>query len=310
MRRIAVMLSLVAVLAPAGVARAATLDIDVRSNFFAPDVARPAAGDTVRWTVRNGFHNVVAYAGEMSFASELMNSSDPPYTQTYTGGEVLYLCSPHSSINEAGICSGMCAVLSDRTVAPGPPSVSNPPAGSTVPSEAVTFAGTAEPWTVVRIFEGNALLTEALAGQNGAWSTERFMPAGAHSVTVRADGADGTQGGQTSLAFTVAGDEDTTPPEIEITSGKLSGGAGRAGIFGYATDAGGVAEIRVRARDLHGAVVVETTADCLTCGEPFAEWWAEVALPVGVWTLEAVAKDVSGNVSAPAGPVYAVIGPG
>lgn len=310
MRRIALIVCCLAAVMPVGTARAAaTIEVDVRSNFFSPAVARPAAGDTVRWTVRQGNHDVVTYAGTMSFASPLMNSSSPPYSQTYAGGEVLYRCTPHSRVSDDGVCTGMCAVLTDRTAPPVAPVVAQPAAGSTVPDGSVVFGGTAEPWTIVRLIEGSTI-GEVLAGGDGSWSLARPLAGGQHTVTVRADAADGTAGGSTTVSFTVGGVADSVPPSVTITSGPFTGGAGSAGIFGEASDNVAVARVRVRARSALGAVLADVVADCSACGSNEVAWSASVDLPPGVATLTVTADDAAGNPSAPAGPVYAVIVPG
>ncbi|HVL90067.1 MAG TPA: hypothetical protein VM841_07525 [Actinomycetota bacterium] len=311
MKPVALVVCLLAALLPGSWARAsATIDIDVRSNFFAPDVARPVQGDTVRWTVRTGAHDVVTYAGAMSFASDMMSPSSPPYSRAYTGGEVLYRCTPHSTVSSSGICTGMCGVLTDRTAPPAAPVVAEPAPGATVPAGSVTFSGTAEPWVIVRLTGGGATLGEVLAAQNGAWSIVRSMAGGTHTVTALALGADGSQGGSVTRTFTVGGAPDGTPPEVTIHSGLVSGGAGRVFLFGDASDDVAVARIRIRSSDAIGRLLSEVVADCPECAAASVWWRVSVSLPPGVATVHAVADDLAGNASAPAGPVYAVVFPG
>jgi len=305
-RAILIACALAAATLPAAPARAATVDIDVQSNFFSPSPAHPVAGDTIRWTVQSGGHDVVAYAGTMSFASPFMTSGDPAFTQTYAGGEVLYRCSPHSFIGSNGVCSGMCGVLSDRTAAPAAPTIATPAAGSTVPVGNVTFSGTSEPWTIVRLREAGTPLADVLADGDGGWSIVRSMGGDTHTIEARADAADGTIGGSATVTFTVSGARDTIRPTVAITSGALTAGVGTVGVIGEAMDNVAVARVWVRAYDVFGDLIGEAPADCPSCGSPRVAWTATIQLPRGVATIRAMAEDTAGNDSTQSNWVRAV----
>jgi len=76
------------------VAMAATHDVMVGNNFFAPNDLTIEVGDTVRWTNNGGFHDVTADDG--SWASE--TSSSWVYSRIFNSvEEVFYYCSVHSA---------------------------------------------------------------------------------------------------------------------------------------------------------------------------------------------------------------------
>lgn len=309
MKRLVAALGLLAAILPPSAAHAATLDIDVRSNFFSPAIAGPQAGDTVRWTVRSGAHDVVAYAGSMMFASDLMSPSSPPYTQTYSGGDIWYRCTPHSNVTANGVCTGMCATLSDRAAPPAVPLISHPTDGTTVPAGTVVFSGSSEPWTLVRLTEGSMTLGETMTASDGAWTIARPMAGGPHTVSARAFAADASSSADTTITFTVGGPPDTLAPAVTIQSGPVAGGAGGVVLFGEATDDIAVVRVRIRATDVSGALVREMLAECPECSAQQVTWSAFVPLPAGIAFLSVTAADAAGNVSDAAGPVYAVVVP-
>lgn len=310
MKRILIVLGLLAAVLPPSAARAATLDIDVRSNFFAPAIASPAAGDTVRWTVRNGAHDVVTYAGSMDFASNLMNSSSPPYTQTYTGGDVWYRCTPHSNVNANGVCTGMCASLSDRTAPPVAPTITEPANGSSIPTNNVTFAGSAEPWTVVRLTEEFTTLAEVMANASGAWSTTVSMSGGEHTVAARSVAADGSVSPPSSTNFGIGAPPDTEHPSLTVQSGPIHVGAGGIFVFGEATDNVAVSAVEVSAEQrVIGDDPPSVVAECAMCPAPHVFWSAWLPLPPGAYFVTVTATDTSGNRYAQ-GRLYAVVVPG
>ncbi len=53
---------------------AATVDVEIYNGYFSPEVVEITPGDTVRWTNREGVHNVVATDGSFSSGSALGGS--------------------------------------------------------------------------------------------------------------------------------------------------------------------------------------------------------------------------------------------
>ncbi|MGH3117098.1 MAG: DUF7594 domain-containing protein, partial [Gaiellales bacterium] len=103
------------------------------------------------------------------------------------------------------------------TTAPAAPAIENPADGSTTNSSTVTVSGTAEPNSVVEVFEGAASQGTTSADGSGAWSkTLTGVADGAHTYTAKAtDAASNTSPASNATTVTV----DTTVPETTIDSG-------------------------------------------------------------------------------------------
>ena len=107
-------------------AHGATINVDVKDNFFSPSVVNIKVGDTVVWTWRgSGFHNVVG--GTFSSGSTKNSGS---FSRTFNSvGSFGYVCTPH-----APSMSGTVVVSAADTTAPTP----NPMFFSTLPRETST----------------------------------------------------------------------------------------------------------------------------------------------------------------------------
>ncbi len=291
-----------------------THDVNVGNNFYNPAVVHAVAGDTIQWTVTAGAHNVVSYAGDQTFSSSMMNSTSPPYSVDFTGGTVLYRCTPHSSISPSGTCSGMCGAITDRVVAPATPDITQPAAGSNVAINPVTIAGTGDKTTTIKLKEGAADLAATIVSSGGTWSVQVSLSEGSHTITAQAFAADGTASvGTDSVTFAVnTTPADTIKPSVRITTRSPSiflGGF--VELKGTALDNVAVASVGIEFRDLLGSVVATAPADCFGCPGSFVTWIAVTLLPPGVYTAQAIATDTAlpSNQSEPSAAIAIVVLP-
>ena len=82
------------------------------------------------------------------------------------------------------------------------------------PDGAAVFAGTAAPNAKIRIFEGDILLGETIANENGEWVIvlEKSLAAGQHLISVAMERSDGTtEMADRSLAVEIYQDTETKP---------------------------------------------------------------------------------------------------
>ncbi|HEX9776310.1 MAG TPA: right-handed parallel beta-helix repeat-containing protein [Actinomycetota bacterium] len=125
-------------------ATAATVDVQVRNNLYAPQQVEVAVGDTVRWTAIDGGHTVTA--SDASFDSGLLTQSQT-FEQTFTEDATLtYYCSVHAGMIGA-VVVGDGGDLDPPEERPE----------RTVPSEYPTIAAAltgAAPYTIVNLQPG------------------------------------------------------------------------------------------------------------------------------------------------------------
>lgn len=294
LRRFTVLLAVGLVAAGMAPARAATFDVDVRSNFFNPAVVHASAADTIRWTVTAGGHDVVSYSGPQEFASDLMTPGDPPFTQVFGGGTVLYRCQLHSSLNAGGTCNGMCGSITDQFGTPATPSITTPSPDSTVTQNPAGFTGGGQPGTTVRLTEGAPMLGEAIVSASGTWSVGVLLSDGPHTVTAQAFSVDGVAGGTVSVSFTVsAGPPDTVAPTARVSTANPSVFTGTVTIRGSASDDRGVAGIQLWFFDALGQFKTAVNATCTSCPAASTLWTATATPGPGVYSVYAIARDTA-----------------
>lgn len=181
---------------------------------------------------------------------------------------------------------------------PGVPTVQNPLPASFQPGY-VIYAGFAEPAAMVQIREGASVIATANADASGVWETGLLMLDGNHSITARARDRAGNFGAATPLiSFTVDGQR----PSVTITSidPAIVLPFEPVILSGTATDDYRVSRVEVEATNrLTSQKLGPFVASCPAC--PFApvSWDATIALPPGLYRVEAFAVDHVGNRSAP-----------
>ncbi len=158
-----------------------TLDIEIRGGIIQPNPLIAQTGDLIRFSVISiGRHHMQSYAAtsDTIIDSGQMNYTNQPvvYTTEFRGGTVLYRCLVHSSFDPVnGVCSQMCAVITDETTVPVPPVID--PAVGTIEERPTTITGTAEPLTLVTVTEGRSVEGGTFRGQaltdvNGRWAAK------------------------------------------------------------------------------------------------------------------------------------------
>ena len=104
------------------------------------------------------------------------------------------------------------------------PSFAQPAPGGVLSTLQPLFSGTATPNSVVRLYDGDNLLGEAVADADGQWSFRPSAPLspGEHTITAVAMNADGTEEAlRTTLKLSVAGGLGNAPLQPPILTGGL-----------------------------------------------------------------------------------------
>jgi hypothetical protein len=203
------------------------------------------------------------------------------------------------------------------TYDPGAPDATAPPApGILTPTpadivpELVAMIGVAEPFARVDIFEGPTLIATANADLDGAWGTGRRFAGteaeallGHHVHTIRAFATD--LAGNTSVSsslrtFTV----DAKRPTVQITSTEdvpiIATTLLPGSIAGTATDNLSVVAVELEATNrITNERLGTFAALCSTCPGAAVSWTATLALPPGLYRVEAFAVDAAGQRSPP-----------
>lgn len=207
-------LALVISVFPAPQSSAATQHpIDVRNFAFTPAALRATKGDNVKWSVTDwgtchwsynyetfdcGGHDITTYGGDASFASGKLTNGER-YMEPFNGGTVLYRCTLHSSLYN-GVCTSMCGAMTDRTGPPLMPAFTYPLDGAILSvdslasgggvyyksSRSVEIRGAAEPWVIVTLYDGAAVVGSAGVGASGQWTIPATLSPGLHTIFIRA----------------------------------------------------------------------------------------------------------------------------
>jgi hypothetical protein len=167
----------------------------------------------------------------------------------------------------------------------------------------LTLTGTAEPGSLVSVYEGATLIGTVVAGPNGAWSlTTTPLADGLHTYTATAtDDAGNTSSPSNSMGMTV----DTAPPSVPaITSvGPDTGAVDGVTSINVITvtgtaDPGSTVKVYENGRFI-GTVVADATTGAWSIVTP--------ALADGLHSFTATATDASGNQSAATPPAAITI---
>lgn len=105
-RRIGVVVMLVAGLTIAAAAPAAAVTIRGSGTRWTPATVNINRGDRVRWRAVSGHHTVTAYGGNWSYNQQLHMGSSVSRRFSMSGTFRFY-CRRHGSVS-GGNCSGMC----------------------------------------------------------------------------------------------------------------------------------------------------------------------------------------------------------
>lgn len=124
-----------------------------------------------------------------------------------------------TATDPAGNVSSVSAdfVVTVDTTPPAAPSITSPASGTSTNFQTLTLSGTAEPASLVRIYDGATLLGSANADGAGAWNfTTPTLSEGTHSFTARAYDPSGNES-PPSTAVTVTVDR-TAPTVTSVSS--------------------------------------------------------------------------------------------
>lgn len=136
-----------------------------------------------RWTLavpplKAGQHVFTARVYDAN--GQLVSVSEPLYVNVLTVGGALPTATPGTNV---------------PTPAAGQPQIVSPKPGAQLPAAAPgLLEGTALPGATVRVYDGDRLIAEVVAGPDGVWKV--ILPAlaeGAHTLTVRPVASDGTE---------------------------------------------------------------------------------------------------------------------
>ncbi len=201
------------------------------------------------------------------------------------GSHVLTATATDAAGNES-VASIACSFVVD-TVAPARPVITSPANGAMVNSGMPTIQGTAEAYSsvAVSIDGGPRVVT---ADGTGAWSVTASLMQGSHSVVATATDVAGNESeASAELSFVV----DTVAPGVPVVTAPASGSLlnDNKPILSGSAEAGSM--VRVWLNDVEAGTV--TT-------DPSGNWSFQPAMALGdgVYTLEVVATDLAGNVSA------------
>lgn len=207
---------------------------------------------------------------------------------------------PHDLAVEAEDAAGNVSPATDRafvvdTVAPDAPLVVTPVDGAMCAHAQVWIEGTAEPDSLVTVYEGTTALGSVRAAADGRWSLWPTFADGTHVVQAVAEDAAGNVSGPSSaVGFLV----DTTPPDPPVLQTPTDGSVLVAADVSLAGTAEAGATVSVYdGADLLGTVVA--AAD--------GTWRLDVTFADGEHVLTAEAADVLENLSAPSDPATVVV---
>ncbi|HVM39331.1 MAG TPA: Ig-like domain-containing protein [Acidimicrobiia bacterium] len=203
-----------------------------------------------------------------------------------------------------GEVSPSVAVSTVKDTSAPVPVILDPAPNSTLTSTSVTVAGTAEPYSGVRVtkrgIDGTyATVAQVTAGSGGSWSTVLVLAEGRHRISAWMKDVAGNQSGTASpVEFTVdLTPPDTTPPAAPVILSPADGA-----VLPNTFDVSGTAEPGSSARVLVDGVPAAGGVAGANGG-----WTGRVSLPSGSYTVEADATDAAGNTSARSAPITVVV---
>ncbi|MBZ4408562.1 hypothetical protein K8640_10085 [Myxococcus sp. XM-1-1-1] len=171
--------------------------------------------------------------------------------------------------------------------APAVPVVTTPAPGTRVGRSGISFSGTAEVGSQVRVTVGSASWT-ATAAANGAWSVpaQTTIADGSHTASITATDTAGNVSEATTVNFII----DTTPPGVPVVTTPAEGAVvGTAGTgFSGTADANSTVSVTVGAQTW-----TATTSAGGTWSVP-----VKTNIPEGAQSASVTASDSLGNVSA------------
>ncbi|HVL32780.1 MAG TPA: hypothetical protein VM600_04280 [Actinomycetota bacterium] len=309
------------VLAPLPGKAATVRYVEARNHEFVGWSVFAQAGDTIEWEVTNSpggghQHSMTAYFPD---ADPGTPGTQPvfdlgPHTAAYqrfqfsgyAGGEIRYRCKFHSTLTEAGQCSGMCGIITDTAPAnlPSPPTITVPQNNQTVTNHAVVMSWNAPAGAAfVRIRQCTASgcyleIAKVPASQN---SVTRDFANGTYTIRASSVHQDGFESPlSTPVTFNVRA-EDRTAPVVDVQSPRDGVTLNPIKLSVRVTDDVGIKPlpegVKFTIRDVLTGADTDVTPRCVSdpCNAWDAQYAAERAMPSGVYDVIVTAVDASGR---------------
>ena len=283
---------------PASPPRTLTVDTTAPS---APAITAPAAGTTVKDATPT-----FTGTGEPSAAVTITDGVTPICTTTVLA-DGTWTCTPTTPLGQgdhsiaatqtdpAGNTSPAtpARTITVDSVPPGKPAITAPAPGADTDVNTPTAAGTAEPGSTVKVYDGTTVICTTTADAVGTWTCPITTPLadGIHKLTATAtDPAGNTSVPSTPVPITV----DTHAPAAPQITGP--GGGGVAGARATVTGTGEAGDT-VTVTD-NGAVL------CTTLVDASGHWSCPVTAPLadGPHTITATQTDPAGTTSPASAP--------
>lgn len=297
---------------------AATVTVTIGGAGFTPSLLKTAvAGDTVRFSLTDGTHDAVSYAGG-PLNSGLLGSSKTSYDYAYPGGNVYYRCTLHSSLSTSSkSCIGMCGVITDQTTTPSIPIITSPSDGATIDQAPMPISGTGTPLAKIAIYEGTKVVGSSIVETDGTWTTGVvFATTGFHTVSAKSSQPNtAVPPSGSSLPITVDVTRimpDVYAPYVQLQLATTTWTTAPI-IKGDASDSptwspifGKVVSVRYTLTDILGSTTIYDAA-CARCPASFVYFTGSPrGLLPGRYTVRASATDDSGNVGV-SGPLDIIV---
>ena len=257
-----------------GPAHAATVNVEVGSDYFKAKAITVNRGDTVTWTWVGGTHNVrsTTPAGVL-YSDNLQKPSTWSHTFNEAPGTYQYECTRHS-----GMTGSVTVVGADTTPPPAP--TASPRGGTYRSTQSVSLSDTESGATIRYTTDGSTPTTS---------STAYSAPITVNSSrTIKAIAVDGT--GNASPVTTETYTIDTTPPPAP-TASPASGT--------YRTTQ------TVSLADTESGATIRYTTDGSAPNAGSTRYTAPISVPATT-TIKAIALDAAGNASPVASFAYTI----
>lgn len=261
--------------------KAATVTIQVFSNFFSPASPTINVGDTVTWVFRASGHDTASKTGLWSSGIRTINST---FSFTFTSaGSFPYVCTPHENIGMVGTINVQGAANTPPTVA-----LTSPGDGATFSTtDTITFSADASDSdgsvSKVEFFSGGT--TRIGEDTTAPYSITASLPAGTHSITARATDNLGSPATTVARTITVNAPQNQ-PPTVLITlpaNGETFSTTDTITINANASDDGGISNVEFFAN-----------GNSIGSDNTFG-YSITTTLPAGTYALTAQATDNTGQ---------------
>jgi plastocyanin len=303
-----------------GAAEPTIRSIDVVNNAFQPAAQVVAVGENVLWTFKTGTavdptrqetgtHTVTAYSGA-TFDSGVQSPGSTFSFDNYPGGEVLYRCQIHSTLDTSGKCTGMCGRLTDNPhVTLTAPSVVSPASGSiSNTNEVVISFNVPGDMTALRVNDGGKWIATIGLCADGTCSSSAShlfpLTNGSHKITAFSVHQQGFYTASSAPVTVLVNGKDVKPPVVKLDQPRAQFPGlppvvtNPVPLTGAATDDYKVKSIDVVITDNVAKTSFNANIACNGCDTPagadslaHASFAGTMVLAPGVYTIVVTARD-------------------